>query len=396
MQAALLAAAAGFCILLSPPPPAFQRPLICAEVRFIGSYAHILVNCDADSFIAFAEHPSRVLEEKSMRQTRPGYAVLGTALSIPFRVTGAFTGNPYYAGYVLLNFALLVSSALMLSNLIGVKSLLAPSALVPASILLVNHITKAFLWTPHQQVMGLFVSMLSIWIARDVISGRLGMTFRNAVITGLLTGIGCLVYGAFVLVPASITVALWIFRRRDAVTNRLASTIALSIGTALPFIAWRSFVIARTGSFYSHETEHYHEFVWTAERWREGTFVSALFENLGAFFQTFPRALALPVAFIAAAIALGISRNGMRGRGTKEPAIQASLCLLAAAVPFYGLMGFYDPRLTAALIPPLVVIAGTLTQNAFDGPTRSPIPEPITIAALAYVAIVILIPGPYA
>jgi hypothetical protein len=394
-QAAVLVLAAALTILLSPPPPEFQRPLICADVRFIGSYAHILVNCDADSFIAFAEHPSKLLEKGSTRQTRPGYAVLGHVLSIPFSATERVTGNPYYAGYVALNFLLLIGCVVMLRDLIGVHSLLAPSAIVPVAILLVNHITKAFLWTPHTQMMGLFISMLSVWIGRRVIDGRMRLTLAGALVVGSISGLACLIYGAFLLVPASITTAAWILARGKRTPGRLVATCVLWLSTVMPLIAWRSFVIWVTGSFYSHETEYYHEFVWIREQWQHGRLFPAFLENLTRFAGTFPRALALPLAFLAAMIALAISRGRIEIR--KHSSIQAAGVFLVTALAFYGLMGLYDPRLTATLIPPLIVIAGTMTRKALDeGRTSSILPEPVTIAAYAYAAIVIIIPGPYA
>src|SRR5438045_147790 len=105
VQAALLVCAAALTILVSPPPPEFQRPQICADVAPVGEYAHILVNCDADSFLEFARHPSRILEKNSMWQSRPGYAALGWLLAMPFRElhladrSSSPIADPYYAGY---------------------------------------------------------------------------------------------------------------------------------------------------------------------------------------------------------------------------------------------------------------------------------------------------------
>ena len=395
-QATLLVIASALLILLSPPPPEFQRPLICADVRFIGKYAHVLVNCDAESFVELARSPEGVFGTSSPRQTRPGYAVLGWMLSWPFRwIPGA---DPYYSGYVALNLALMILSTMMLSSLIGAPRLLAPAAIVPTCILLVNHITKAFLWTPHQQVLGLFVSMLSIWAAREVIRREKTPGINGALLTGLITGIACLVYGAFILAAASMTIALLLYRKLDR-GRKLMLTLSLWASAAIPLITWRSYVLAKTGGFYSHETGYYHEFVWMSERWRDGTLWSSTLHNIAAFAGTIPRALALPIAFLGAALALAAAGKRISTSTRQDTAIQASIAFLIAAIPFYGLMGFYDPRLTASLIPPLVVIIGSVTRDSLsrERPGKHPLlPEPVTLAAIAYVALVILIPGPYA
>lgn len=388
-----MVSAAALLILLSPPPPIFQRPLICAEVRFIGRYAHILVNCGADSYIRFAERPSRVLARRATRQTRPGYAALGWLLAQPFRRISA---NPEYVGYVALNFVLLIGSSLLLRSLIGVESLLDPAAIVPAAVLLVNHITKAFFWTPDLQIAGLFASMLSIWLARALIAGNVKPTVTAALVAGISSGLACLFYGAFVLIPASLTVALWIFLPRERFGPRLSATATLWVATAIPLVAWRSYVVAATGSFYSHETEHYHQFTWIIEQWRTNTLDSALLHNIAAFAGTIPRSLAVPLAFLAAAFVLAIRRKPVSRDRMADPAIKACAAWLAAAMPFYALMGFYDPRLTATLIPGFVVATGALTRGAFESQPSGGIPEPITIAAAGYALIVIMLPGPYA
>ena len=79
--------------------------------------------------------------------------------------------------------------------------------------------------------------------------------------------------------------------------------------------------------------------------------------------------------------------------------IRASIAFLIVAIVFYALMGFYDPRLTATLIPPLIVIVGQLTRESLSSERPGKpkwLPEPLTIAAIGYVALVILLPGPYA
>ena len=415
-QAALLVSAAALCILLAPLPPPFQRPLICADVLSIGNRAHILVNCDSESFVELARDPSTVLETNSVRQTRPGYGAIAWLMSFPFRavnqilelmpaqvhrlMTAPF--DPYYAGCVTLNWISLIVALMLLADLIGARSLLDSAAVVPVSILLVNHITKAFFWTPHQQVIGLSSAVIAMWIARRtiIVEGRVGVPAAAGL--GLVSGAACLVYGAFVLVPASGTIALWLFCNRKTRNRKVRLTSVLWLGTVAPLIAWYTFIIERTGSFYSRETSYYHEFVWIAERLNEGfsSLLAALWKNLASFLGTFPAALGLPIAFLGLAFLLAVTRNKRFPKASiDDVAVMSALSFLLAAVPFYSLMGFYDPRLTAALAAPLVVLAGSALRDAFRELNTRPnaiVPEPITLAAVAYIAIVVLIRGPYA
>jgi hypothetical protein len=406
-QAVLLVSASALCILLSPPPPQFQRALICAEALPIGQRVHILMNCDADSFVSLARDPSGVLEENSVRQTRPGYAVLGWVFSLPFRAFNAATHgqsfDPYYAGYVTLNWALMIFSVILFADLIAATSLLAPAVIVPVSVLLINHITKAFFWTPHQQIFGLFAGMVSIWVARRVIVRDAEIDFKTTLLFGLSAGIACLIYGVFVLLPLTVTAALWFFGKRGTWIRAAALTGILWLSTLAPFLVWRAYVIEETGSFYSHETQFYHEFVWIPETMRESlaAFSSAHFQNLARFLGTVPAALGVPIAFLTAACVLAVSRSkSFPTRALSSIAVKATGAFLLAAVPFYALMGFYDPRLTATLVVPLLVITAAITKEALESAgAHAPhqnLPEPLTIAALAYIAIVILIPGPYA
>jgi hypothetical protein len=132
---------------------------------------------------------------------------------------------------------------------------------------------------------------------------------------------------------------------------------------------------------------------------RDGTLWSAAVHNLALFGGTFPRALALPAGFSTAAIGLALLRGRIAAAEGTSDSIRASLAFLIVAILFYGMMGFYDPRLTATLIPPLIVIVGSITRNALSQERPEEhwmLPEPIVIAAIAYVMLVIFIPGPYA
>jgi hypothetical protein len=195
-----------------------------------------MVNCDADAFVTLARDPSGVFDRNSPRQTRPGYAVLGWLFALPFRAIAPLARglDPFYAGYVAINWGLLILSAILLAEMIPARSLLSPGAIVPMTVLMINHVTKAFLWTPHQQVFSLFVSMLSIRLGRWILERRENVSSGMALLAGLSVGIACLIYGAFILVPATLTVTAWIFCRRERSPRDLIPTAFLWKGAIAP------------------------------------------------------------------------------------------------------------------------------------------------------------------
>ncbi len=170
----ILLAMTGF--LFSPRVPAGQEDANCVSVIDIGP-AHLHLNCDSEEFERIAADPLLLFSSNRTWQTRPLYAMLGWALAKPFHMVWGLNPAaflPEYAGFVTLNFLLLLCSVLLFKKISGARWLLDPLTLFPLSVIVVNQVTKAFFWTPHLQIFNVVIPIVSLalfrWILEKVLA----------------------------------------------------------------------------------------------------------------------------------------------------------------------------------------------------------------------------------
>jgi hypothetical protein len=346
---------------------------------YIVGPVHVNVGIDAPLFIYLAKDPRLLLESPgSTWQSRPLYPALGWALAQPFRAVGLhvlgermLSGQPLpgvpgsygsylpeFAGLIVLNGLLLAMAVLLLRRLLGARSLLAPEMLLPATFLLANEVTKPGFWTPHLQMFNLLIPLVTlnllVWLRPRLTELRA----RHFAALGLALGVGALAYGAFAVAAAA--AALCIVLQRGPGTrlvSRSLHAVLVLAAFSVPTILWVTFVKARTGSFYHHETAQYRQFLWLVDAARQGagTLGEALAQNLSVYLTTLVLVLTLPV------LLLGVLWAAVRVLGAATPltareraVVLAEALYMAVSIPFYALMGFYARRLTWTLIPALL------------------------------------------
>lgn len=413
----LLVALTAVPFLASPRiPPELEGPS-CVRVVDLPGPLHLTLNCDSEEFLIVGQDPRLLLTlEHRVRQGRPLYPVIGWALAQPLHALGvAKLGRrvmgdggatlPEYAAYVLLNWLLLIGAVGLLRRLVAARSYFEPRALLPVAVILVNEVTKAFFWTPHLQILNLFITVASLSLLVWMQERAPMITWWRAGGIGLALGVGSLAYGGFAVTAGAVALGL-LFLDRDRnllqrVTAAVPTIAALFIGFALPIAAWTSFVIARTGSFYSHEVEVFRQFVWMADSWARGpgALGADLLRNLAAYART----AAMVGAFtVAALVVVRVTASALRVAA--EPSARevmvrrAVLWYLVANVPFYALMGYYQRRLTWTIVPPLLVLLGYEVGNleaALKGRGRALLAGSLAVVAACYVVYWIVRPGPY-
>jgi hypothetical protein len=266
--------------------------------------------------------------------------------------------DPYFAGFLLLNWLALTASVVLFLRLTQNKSPFSAAALFPIAVLVANGVTKGFFWTPHLQILNVLIPLIALHVAISVRRNESSSLIRHFLSIGILCGIASLLYGAFVLVIATATVVLVI---RPGIISLRQKAVAVSVGWlafALPLLAWRTYVVQRTGHFYMHETAAYHEFVWIFETAGSGfpQFLSALQENAAKFVRTLLVVLTLPVAILIALAFYRRSRSLPVSDRLQRDLLPAAAAFFIVAIPFFFLMGFYAARLTWQLVPPLLVV----------------------------------------
>ena len=126
--------------LVSPPPLKANEKALCVSTLHVGRHLNIIKDCDSKDFLRLAADPSRIFSAEKHWQSRPGFVALGWLFSQPFLAqdNAARSGfsprlafNPYYAGFVLLNFCLLVTAAVLFIRLARGKTELSRMSVLP-------------------------------------------------------------------------------------------------------------------------------------------------------------------------------------------------------------------------------------------------------------------------
>ena len=398
----ILLAMTGF--LFSPRVPAGEEAANCVSVIDIGP-AHLHLNCDSGEFERVAANPSLMLSSNRTRQNRPLSVMLGWTLAKPFHMMGVATGSAEYAGFITLNFLLLLCACLLFTRISGARWLLDPLTLFPLSVIVVNQVTKAFFWTPHLQIFNILIPIASLALFRWIFEEAHPLGWWRAFLLGVALGIGALAYGGFAITAAGAAICI--------MAGRLVRVLRVFFGAAAragllllaflaPTAAWTTFVTYRTGSFYSREIDHYRQFVWMTDSLQTGGF-SALLKDFammsGEFGDTLRVVMPFSLLTVGALATLLYARGGLREivRGN-EMLLRSIVVYVTVDLLFFWLMGFYASRLTWTIVPAVALLIAVemqaLDRVASDGGRRA-LRGASAVATVLYMAYWYVRPGPW-
>lgn len=388
--AAVLVSVAMSLILVSPRPPAGINRYWRFQTVELGGPFHIVKNVDSWEFEHDAAHPADLFTfDHRHWQSRPLSIWLAWVLAHPFRAAGmqspqimtpaegramlikppfpdVYTSySPEYAGFIVLNWLLLVVSALLLKPLVRGNSFFEPQVILPLSMLLVNSVTKAFFWTPHVQIFSVLMPMVSLSLVRPLLTRVNSLSRRDVAIMGALIGVMTLAYGAFAVTAAAAALCILFGAASKAPDSGLRRRAVLAgclvASFFAPFLAWMTLLIARTGTFYSAETQRYHEFVWIYQQLPTGPLAYSLLvaKNVSSYVGFAVHAMTIPMLLIAALLLIFYQQttSGRLVRANMDTRLAVIYYMIANAT-FYASMGFYQERLAWTIVPAVLVILG--------------------------------------
>lgn len=422
----LLVVLAAVSFLFSPRVPRALEDAHCVTVNDWGPI-HLTKNCDSEEFQYLARDPSLMFtREHKTRQNRPLYAALGWVVAAPLRAPGLETFGarilgrqdrgpvgpgpgtyfPEYAAFVLINLVLLVASVMLFRRLLGAESLLPVFMVLPVTMLLINEVTKAFFWTPHQQIFNVFVPLLSIALYRGMQQRQRELSLPLSLAIGVGIGVASLAYGVFAVTVAGGVLALtrsWgnrTFRERAAWT--LSRSAALLVGFFAPVAAWMALVIARTGSFYSQEIDLFRQFVWISDFFRSGgpgSLGPELMMNLFYFGEVLAPVVAFPLSVLSIAIVVRRTLANEPSAGAASGNLSRPvLWFIVADVTFFALLGTYETRLAWSVVPAILVLLAVeirRIEGLLPGVRRALLHGAVFAVSAGYSAYWILRSGPY-
>lgn len=351
----------------------------CGTYLHLGPHAGFTANCDGFVYMDNARQPALLLEPRAVRQSRPLFILLGTAVGYP--VTWAVQGlqasgllparvvqklpakyQPllgFYIGYVLLNYAVLLAALLLFRHLYYRLTAGRGSRWVLASLLVFlvsNQITKAFFWTVHQQMFTFLVPLLLLYV---VLQLRESERWRGwlpglALVGGLLA----LVYGSFVLALPVLLYGAWLHYRGRPTAGFTLQLITLIGLFLLPSLSWIACLKLRGVTYYNHEAESYGQLLWLRAIWEQPfvDFLQLAGHNLLRFLETLP-AIGPFLTLVAGLVVWSYKRGCLHHLPT--PVIG----LLLVQTAFLVVLGYYKERLTFMLVPLLLLLIALLLAH---------------------------------
>jgi hypothetical protein len=379
----VLVAVAAFALLFAPAPPDGSD---CVYTYRLSGSMRMVMSCDSDEFIVVAQHPERLLEKDSYRQSRP---LVPAAAALMTRVEPSFVRRritedtpphePGWLSYVALNLVVLVGALAIFRRLIAPPSTLGTAAVgILTAFLLFNDVVKGFFWSAHTQMWNVLMPLIAISLSRTQLD-RPERSWRFIVTTGLLLGLGALAYASMLVcaisAAISIPVGFWINRQRPAPAPLMLQSGLLLGAFAVPTLIWIAIVTSTAGGFSISEAKEFHEFIWILERFREGGTPALLAQSavFAAEFGTrlwealWPVLVLLMMVLIPALASPSHLAAVLRGRSRLllACAITSILCL-----GFFGAIGFYRTRLAFNVVIPLVVGASAIITSMLERQSR--------------------------
>ncbi len=372
-------------------PPATQPSQCTAEIHLNSAMAYCL-NVDSPMFLDLAHHPRQLLQPGAVRQSRPGYVAVSVVAT---RTIGRAASrlnldrlygqtDSAYIPLVLFNFVTVAVAVMLLAFLLARLGTPVPATVAICAFLAVNDVTKAFFWTPHQDVFTVFVPLASVFIAQWVI--RTDPPWWKLALAGLSLGVYSLIYASVLITIAVVGIVLLARGWRG-----LARTAVLGAAFAIVPVAWIIACRAIVGSYYSHEVTNYHQFVWLFVEARHGPRALASYvevvsiASMRGLVSVAGLILLLIVGLAAVAVRL---RIGILPKSAEHRAILiASALTVGVSLVFGWGIGFISNRLMFNVVPALLVVLGWLAARLS---ARSPRMRTATGTALSGVALIVV------
>lgn len=376
--------------LFAPKPTSKKGPDSLCPVNYIqlNKYMGFSMNCDAIEYMGGSVDPRYLFNDKYSRQSRPLYLLSGSLIgytlyfiSSPFHPSinkwaVSWFGNQipqdkvslylsHYAGLIFLNLLILVFSLLFFEKIINrfTGSWKNGNWFKYSLMLLLisNHITKTFFWTPHQQMFNTLLPLLCIWLFSKYISKEASL--QKQLTLSLSLGILLLFYGSFLLLLPILI--LTIFYKTKIIDKKNLSkgfqpVLLNSVVFILPLLCWILILKIAGIDFYSYETAYFREFLWVADAINDPNrnFFDEVLVNFSIYIKT-TGIVIFPIIFLLLSYFITQKKNDK----TQFPYLKTFVFSTILLFLFFFFLGYYTDRLTYSLCPLFITYSAILLNR---------------------------------
>ena len=393
--------------LTQPAPPTDVNN--CAFVNEMGQGMRHILNCDAVEYLAIAHTPSMVMTwAHPYRQSRPLSYLAPHVVALPLRLSSWLSAHgPYkpfaaeFVAFALINLVVLIVTMLCFIRLMRMARTSVPlgiELLFTLVVLGANDVTKIFFWSPHSQIYNLLVPCVTMYLIVRMLDAGRALSLRQALLFGLGTGIGLLMYGSFsVLLVCACATQLLAYRK-------ILVPFIIGAAAVATYAAWVAYVRVTAGFFYSYETEMYRQFVWLIDCYKAGADVCIPQLQLNGW-KTLDMLAKMTMVPLALIVAVRVARlvwpqsSSAAAPVNRHVAPAVAACLFVASMLLLLMGGAANmPRLFWVLMPPLLLVLAIELQQlraALAPRGQRALSAVVFSAALVHLVIFALRQGPY-
>jgi hypothetical protein len=343
--------------------------------------AGFFLNPDTYGFIFPAIEPRQLFWYHAQRQDRPLFILAGsvmgysiTFLTWPFHdrllhLYGAFWRGAYpegkilfignfYIGFILLNIMILWISFYIFEKIFYLRIKRTVNSELSMYLLMVfivsNPVTKAFFWTPHQQMFAFLTPLMCIYLLFRFTYLQTPVSGLRLVGIFLLGGVLLLVYGNFILLLPTLIYCFMDQENKSGCSKKRQTLLLKICGLILvffmPTICWIGILKWNGVVYYNFEIQQYRQLVWIPETLCQSVhlFFQQFLSNTHDYLLTMKELLILFVYSIVIFLSEKIKIS------EKNEFMKLTLFVFISFFIFYWVLGTYFERLTNTMIPVFV------------------------------------------
>ena len=372
-------------LLIGPRVPDNLQKEYCVRNFEINSYLGHSMNCDSADWMLNASDPSRLLDEESIRQPRPGLITTVHIFTYPldfiFKIFGFFGDYPkkteinlnydqseilyekfhprlIYLSYALVNFfiiILILKLAFEIFNLSIFNSRDYQQITAWLLIFLVfNNITNQFFWSPSTKLFNLLCGVFTIKYMIRIVEEKINHT--ELLMIFLVLGVSLLFYGVFIVSYSCLLFFYFFKNYKDDPLRSLSYILMFSVIFISPFLIWYAYIQSINSDFYFQVFREHNSVIWFIDLILKKEFGNAMlkfYDNSSFFISGFIKQYWFLILLFFTNISIFFKNINF---SIKNSVVLASLFYFFIYTIFFSLVGYLPLNISAGLIVPILII----------------------------------------
>ena len=372
-------------LLIGPRVPDNLQEEYCVRNFEINSYLGHSMNCDSADWMLNASDPSRLLDEESIRQPRPGLITTVHIVTYPldflFKTFGFFDDYPkttlinqnndqseiiyekfhprlIYLSYALVNFFIIILILKLAFEIFNISIFHTRDYEHITAWLLIflvfNNITNQFFWSPSTKLLNLLCGVFTIKYIIRILEEKIN--HKELLMIFLVLGVSLLFYGVFIVSYSCLLFFYFFKNYKDDLLRSFSYVSIFSVIFISPFLIWYEYIQSINSDFYFQVFREHDSVIWFVDLILKKEFGNAIlkFYNDSSFFISgFIKQYWFLILLFFTNISIFFKNINF---SLKNSVIIASAFYFFIYTIFFSLVGYLPLNISAGLIVPILII----------------------------------------